>query len=294
MLRAVLMHTGGDVLNNESDDAEDSMSLPSDVDAEDCWSLPSDAEDSMSLPDDIDHDEGDGYDSLGSHDIAEVFSPPRVVPVAQSEGLRGNWSFDLDTGYDLTLDSSQSAMWEIIETSKPKVVIISPPCTFYSSANRVWNRGRIPPAQWERRRVHADTMLHLAMQICQYQHDRRAGFVFEHPSGASSWTDSEVEIVKNLPGVRRVIFDGCAVGHVTKVDRFPVKKSTALLTNIPAVVEQFTNIKCRCRVQMIDGKMKKHRVIMGSEGGMSRSRFSQVYPMPMVRLLVAAIRSYVS
>ena len=278
------MDIAGDVSDHDSNDAEDAISLPSDNDAEDL----------MSLPSDIDDCEDNGSDSLGSHDVAEVFSPPRVVPVAQSVGLHGKWSLDLDTGFDLTLESVQSNMWEILDTATPKVIVISPPCTFYSAANRVWNKGKISVDEWERRRGEANILLHLAMQVCTYQYHRNAGFVFEHPSGASSWTDPEVESVKQLRGVRRVIFDGCAVGHRSKVDRWPVKKSTALLTNIPEVEAKFTPMKCRCRRQMIDGKMQKHRVIMGFEGGMSRSRFAQLYPVPMVRLLVAAIHAYVS
>ena len=124
-------------------------------------------------------------------------------------------------------------------------------------------RRRYSVEEWKRRHVAANVLLALAMQICKYQHDHKAGFIFEHPSGASSWSEPDVEFVRQLPDVRKVIFDACAVGAVTKVDRFPVKKSIALLTNIPEIVAKFETQKCRCPVQMIDGKMQRHRAIMG-------------------------------
>ena len=298
--------------SSDSIDSIESSDLPDDID-EDCWppvedsddeSLPGDIDDD-GLPDDVHNDDladqligsdggGNLMDTDESHDVVEVFSIPRLVPVGRESGLVCEWSFDLETGHDLTFEKHRRFMWETIQKVKPRVAVVSPPCTFYSAANRVWNKNRYSVEEWERRHVAANVLLALAMQICKYQHDHKAGFIFEHPSGASSWSEPDVEFVRQLPDVRKVIFDACAVGAVTKVDRFPVKKSTALLTNIPEVVAKFETQKCRCPVQMIDGKMQRHRAIMGFEGGVSRSRFAQIYPPPMVRLLVAAIVTYVS
>ena len=51
-----------------------------------------------------------------------------------------------------------------------------------------------------------------AMQCCRVQHSRNRYFCFEHPEKASSWKQSAVAEVRELPGVMAIKFDQCMVG----------------------------------------------------------------------------------
>ena len=146
--------------SSDSIDSMESSDLPDDID-EDCWppvedsdddSLPGDIDDD-GLPDDVHNDDladqligsdggGNLMDTDESHDVVEVFSLPRLVPVGRESGLVCEWSFDLETGHDLTFEKHRRFMWETIQKVKPRVAVVSPPCTFYSAANRVWDKNR--------------------------------------------------------------------------------------------------------------------------------------------------------
>jgi len=73
----------------------DEVSLPSDVDYSD--------DETLSLPDPMNSDLEDDFD-----DIAEFYSPPRVVPVAKEMGLKGDISYDIATGMDFALEQSRA------------------------------------------------------------------------------------------------------------------------------------------------------------------------------------------
>ena len=61
------------------------------------------------------------------HDIAEFYSPPRVLPSARMRGLVGCFSLDLLTGWDL-MDSRVGALArQLLETMAVQVLILSPP-----------------------------------------------------------------------------------------------------------------------------------------------------------------------
>lgn len=70
---------------------------------------------------------------LEQDDVWELFSPPRVVPVCQRLGLRGGLSCDLRNGWDFGVADHQGKMIAMLCGRKPKVVILSPPCTWFSS-----------------------------------------------------------------------------------------------------------------------------------------------------------------
>ena len=66
-------------------------------------------------------------------DITEVYSPQRVVDVCLKYGLVKGDSFDLRTGFDLSEKSVQDAVVQRIIESNAKLVILSPPCTKFST-----------------------------------------------------------------------------------------------------------------------------------------------------------------
>eukprot|EP00959_Pyramimonas_sp_CCMP1952_P228584 4778904-Pyramimonas_sp.AAC.1 len=74
------------------------------------------------------------------------------------------------------------------------------------------------------------------MRIALYQLERGRHFAFEHPLFASSWTTKVVQLVAQLPGVRRARIDVCMFGLRVTKDGLN-KKPTGLLTNHPRLSE---------------------------------------------------------
>jgi hypothetical protein len=65
--------------------------------------------------------------------IMEFFSPPRVIDACQKLGLRGSVSCDLLTGWDLSTPEDQAKAMAQLVTKQPACLILSPPCTFFST-----------------------------------------------------------------------------------------------------------------------------------------------------------------
>ncbi len=65
-------------------------------------------------------------------DITEIFSPVRVVAIAEKMGLIGGLSMDLRTGWDFTRAADRERCRQYIRRVKFLVVIGSPPCTMFS------------------------------------------------------------------------------------------------------------------------------------------------------------------
>ena len=76
---------------------------------------------------------------MGANDVSECFSPPRVVPLAWKRGLQGGWALDIKAQdangqvWDLRDPKVVKRAKQLIRKTKPKVLIGSPPCTWWSS-----------------------------------------------------------------------------------------------------------------------------------------------------------------
>ena len=65
-------------------------------------------------------------------DITEIFSPVRVVAMAENMGLIGGLSMDLRTGWDFTKAEDRERCRQYVRRTRPLVLIGSPPCTMFS------------------------------------------------------------------------------------------------------------------------------------------------------------------
>ena len=61
--------------------------------------------------------------------VAELFSPPRLCARAARFGLVPGFSHDLGTQIDLSTFEGRSLSWSELCSTKPKVLVASPPCT---------------------------------------------------------------------------------------------------------------------------------------------------------------------
>ena len=65
-------------------------------------------------------------------DISEMFSPERATAVCTQYGLVPGQAMDVKNGFDFDLAVDRKKAWDSIVRDKSKLVIGSPPCTFFS------------------------------------------------------------------------------------------------------------------------------------------------------------------
>ena len=68
-------------------------------------------------------------------DVSEVYSPPRIVTVAQAAGFRGGFSLDLTAPdpdghvWDFMIHANSVCARKMLDAQRPYMLIGSPPCT---------------------------------------------------------------------------------------------------------------------------------------------------------------------
>ena len=150
-----------------------------------------------------------------THDIAEVFSPPRVVRVARSRGLEAEWSIDKLTErapgepWNLLKKSHQQEVIKLMEEIKPGLLIGSPPCSWFSQLMNI-NWERIEPKRRRAMLREARAYLRFMCKLYKLQHKSGRLFLHEHPANAKSWAEEEVQEILKLNGVVRARLDMCA------------------------------------------------------------------------------------
>ena len=214
----------------------------------------------------------------------EIFSPPRVVPYAQRLGLRATTSLDLLTGCDILTFQGRSMALTALSQQRPRLVILSPPCTMYSALQHMWNLSKMPAAVREEKLKEAKTFLRFAMHIAETQRAAGRWFLFEHPQRASSWADESVVTMAAQCGVEKVTFDQCRFGLCTpaspKCMPKPMRKRTCFLSNAPYCHRLFANKRCVCT--------SPHHSIQGTFAGVRLSSLSAIYP-PKLCLYLALV-----
>jgi hypothetical protein len=216
-------------------------------------------------------------------DFMEIYSPPRLVPLAVQAGMRASASLDLLTGWNfLTADGRALAVQEV-KTRRPKVLMLSPPCTMFSGLMNL-NWFKLPVDRREQSLINGTTHLEFSMLLADLQHSSGRGFCFEHPQTARSWKNERVDKMKGQ--VQMATFDQCMFGLRSKVDAILMKKTTRLLTNIPQLHAAFDGRRC--------DKSHHHVSIQGTEGGEKRSVWAQRYPAPMCEVLIATCKAFAS
>ena len=130
------------------------------------------------------------------HAITELYSPPRIVPLAERCGLKAGYSLDLAVrgpdGHfgDFTRLGDRVKVWKLIARDRPCIIIGSPPCTLFS---QLQNLSRGKPGGEERYphpRTHAE--LHLAFCTRVYRHQLRQGIFFTRTPCRSQFVEFDV------------------------------------------------------------------------------------------------------
>ena len=216
-----------------------------------------------------------------SDDVAEVFSPPRVVVFARALQLNASLSVDLLTGTDLRTLQGRVSLERALTARHPLVIVLSPPCTMYSALTWSLNRGRTPDDKWDQKMHEANIMLNLAMEVAARQVVQGRYFVFEHPATARSWSTQAVRDVMAMRGVRLAAFDQCRYGLKSPSGR-PIRKRAWFLTNCSFVFEEFDGKLCNCT--------QRHQHVIGSDLGEKLSAWAAHYPPALCRALSLCVR----
>ncbi|CAJ1418012.1 unnamed protein product [Effrenium voratum] len=215
----------------------------------------------------------------------EVFSPPRLVPVAVRQGLQASISLDKLCGWDANLPESKAHAVRLVREHAPWLLMLSPECTMFSILQRNCNTLRMDPLEVQMRTAEAEDHISFCMHLARVQAESGRRFCMEHPAGASSWKLPVVQdVLDNVPGAMRITFAQCRYGLRGPGGRL-MRKYTSFLTNMPSVITEFRGKTCQCAR---NGEV--HETIEGTVDGARVSRLAAIYPPAMVAALVACCR----
>ena len=190
------------------------------------------------------------FETESTNDISEIFSPPRIVVVAKRSGLTGGWSVDRLTEmspgikWDLTKPSHQNAVIDLINMTKPQLIIGSPPCSWFSRIMAL-NWGKIARPRRRAMLHEARTLLKFSCRVYRLQHASKRLFLHEHPASATSWSEDCIRDLLKVDGVHRRVLDMCRFGLTGSDSRESglIKKSTAIITN-SAIIADHLGRRC--------------------------------------------------
>ena len=219
-------------------------------------------------------------------DLVELYSPPRLQPLAVARGLRCSLSADLLSSWDFESLEARKNFLRELESRRPRVLMTCAPCTFYCRLMALWNLKKMTEDEKARRRIEADTLFDFGMYCYKYNVEAGRKAVHEHPESATSWKKSNVSEMKARHDAYLSKFDQCLYGLASPITNLPLRKRTMLLSNLGEIHACFHGNLC-------DGE-HMHKANEGSEGGHKLSVWAQVYPAKMCHALVECFVAFLS
>ena len=219
----------------------------------------------------------DALVQLAAIDVAEVYSPKRVTG-HHAFGMRTGLAVDLTTRkadgafWDLSQETDQKELEQLINDEEPKLLIGSPPCTAFSVLQRL-NKGKDTGEK--------EAMKHLEYSCKLYKMQLAAGrhFLHEHPRDATSWSKECIQELERDARVFCVVGPMCRFGMKQKDKQGAgfVRKETRWLTTSWYIAEA---LKGSCP--------GGHRHIRCWGG--DRSVQAQVYPPKLCAAILEGLR----
>ena len=211
-------------------------------------------------------------------DVSEVYSPPRVVPVAEKSGLKGGKSYDVLTGFDLRSEVDRRRMWKSLKADDPLLIILCPPCTPFCKMQHL-NFGKMELSKALVLVGEGVEHLEICSGVMRWQHRRGRLFAFEQPDGSMAWKEECIRsIAETAEGVTTVKSDMCAFGMNVNGNGLNLK-TTKWMTNCDEIAEE-VGIKCNGdhpHVPLVGGLPKK----------------AAVYPEALCQALVQGLKKYI-
>ena len=209
------------------------------------------------------------HDSDSLTIIAEVFSPPRITVRATKHQLQCGKAFDLTCGTDLGTVEGRAQVWTYLKQSRPGLVVLSPPCTYFSTLMNL-NKAKMGE-KYDAGLAHARSLLEFSAQVCKFQHSHARYFLLEHPARAKSWQEKCLQDLSAMDKVYKSTFHQCRFALKAPGDGQPIKKPTTFLHNVPGIHTIFDRAWCSC------GPGVRHVQIQGTHEGVKVSTHCQVY-----------------
>ena len=164
------------------------------------------------------------------------------------------------------------------DETKPLLLVVSPPCTMFSTMQNV-NIGKMDEADVRTRTEAAVSHFAFAFLMCIRQSQGGRSFVIEHPVGASSWALRLTNLLAQCPNTRGVNFDFCMLGMKSSDDQGEAlaKKRTKIVTNSKAIADELEKYQC-------DGL---HRHVILESG---RPKACERYPDKFCQVILEAFK----
>jgi len=216
------------------------------------------------------------------YDLAEIYSPPRVVTEAKGMGMKGGFSLDFSApdpdGYiwDFSRHECRQKAFKLIRESRPYMIIGSPECTPFSTIQNLNMRTPEGKEKVEKAREEGEKHLEFCCKIYAMQIAAGRYFIHEHPLTATSWATDCMKKLRESPAVYTAEAHMCAYGMQSKDKHGPgyAKKPTRFLTNSVVSARALSR---RCP--------ENHRHVHLMEG---RARAAAVYPQELCRVICRA------
>lgn len=208
-------------------------------------------------------------------DVSEVYSPPRLVKVAPSMGLKPGKSYDLKCGFDLRHEKDVKAMWKSLCEESPEVILACPPCTPFSLLQEL-NFPKMSVPKVTGMILEGLHHLRIAAAVCKWQYRHGRVFVFEHPLTSRAWEEPEMQELMCMKDVYVCTTDMCAYGM--RVGGGLNQKPTRWITNSYEVARE---LQRRCNHQ------HEHVHLMGG-----KAHGAEVYPKELCRAVLRGVRRH--
>ena len=211
-------------------------------------------------------------------DVIEVFSPPRFALECSKIG----WSCvsaDLCTGWDFRKAADRQAMRQLIQDKRPRLLTLSPPCTWAGGWFHL-NKLRMSPEDAQEKVVLTRLFVNFCKQLIELQLQQGGRVMFEHPKDSVAWT-----LLRELESkLYAVDVHMCRYGL-----RLPgsslIRKPTRLLVSHADM--RTLNRECPGKS---DPRHHDHAVIAGSHPKVgSISKFAGQYPAAFVKAVLRTV-----
>ena len=184
---------------------------------------------------------------LNRVDLTEIYSPTRINKFCEEFQLMPGDAFDLLTGWDFDKAEHRNAAARRIMTTKPRLLVCSPPCTAFSILQNL-NIAVHGPEWAKAHELHKQKATrHLAFceKLCKLQMEEGRYFLIEHPHSASSWKTPPLERLCADPRVSTTRGDQCAYGLMSSKNGVegPALKPTRFASNSQAILEELS-LRC--------------------------------------------------
>ena len=214
--------------------------------------------------------------------VMEICNPGCFNKQADNFGLRCGQVFDIVLGWDLLNTQSQQHVVQYIKSERPGLVLLAPPCTMFSTLQHLSIRTRHANSKLfddhlrELRR--ARNLLKFCVEVCQLCRELKLTYVFEHPWGATSWSEPCLKRLVQQPDSYLARVDQCQFGLVSSQGN-PMRKRSGFLTNL---LDLATSLNRTCHGD------HQHEHIVGRAPGDTdnRSRMAQRYPKLLIQCIL--------